>query len=286
MSEKVYQIITDRIIELLKQGTVPWQRPWKSNMNLVSKKPYRGINTFLLAATRFESPFWVSFNQCKKIGGAIKSGAKATMVIFWKVYEKETEDDEGELKKNRRFVLRYYNVFNTDQCEGIKVPAIEEHDHEPIEVCETVVRDMPKRPEIRHGSNGAYYFPAEDSVSLPRLKAFTSPEEYYSTLFHELTHATGHVCRLGRHGTEGYASHRFGSPDYSREELVAEMGAAFLCGQCGIENRTINNSAAYVKSWMSRLSSEPHLVITAAAQAQKASDFILGTFQGDGGEEE
>ncbi|MFH1743448.1 MAG: zincin-like metallopeptidase domain-containing protein, partial [bacterium] len=140
----------------------------------------------------------------------------------------------------------------------------------------TVVSGMPKRPDIQHNGNGAFYRPRTDTVSLPGIQAFDSPQEYYSTLFHELTHSTGHESRLNRHKQEGYASHRFGSSDYSREELVAEMGAAFMCGHCNTENRTIDNSAAYIDGWRSRLGSDPRLVVTAAAQAQRAADFIFG----------
>ena len=173
-------------------------------------------------------------------------------------------------------MLRQYTVFNSEQCDGIEIPKIEARDNEPIADCEKIVSSMPKAPDIRHESTRAFYRPDEDFVSLPVLSAFDGSEEYYSTLFHELTHATGHASRLGRHGKREYTFHGFGSKNYSREELVAEMGAAFLSGHCGIENRTIDNSASYIDSWRAKLGENPKLVVIAAAQAQKSADFILG----------
>ena len=275
-----YEKITNRILELLDKGTVPWHRPWMGCRNLASGKDYRGINPFVLGCQAFASPFWLTYRQAQERGGNVRKGERACPVVFWKVYKaEEAVERGGETTGTRevsRFVLRHYSVFNVEQCEGVEVPAIEAHEHEPIQACEETVAGMAKRPDVRNASAGAFYSPGEDFVSLPGLPSFDSPEHYYSTLFHELTHATGHKTRLGRHGEQGYVSHHFGSGDYSREELVAEMGAAFLSGHCGIENGTIDNSAAYINSWRRKLGDEPRLVILAAAQAQKAADFILG----------
>ena len=136
---------------------------------------------------------------------------------------------------------------------------------------------MPRRPAIRHGLDRAFYSPAADSVGMPSPERFDTPENYYNVLFHELTHSTGHESRLNRKGVSGTDGQwaGFGSQSYSKEEMVAEMGAAFLCGQAGIVERTIDNSAAYLRSWLERLKNDCRLVVQAAAQAQKAADFIL-----------
>lgn len=188
--------------------------------------------------------------------------------------------------------LRYYNVFNVAQCDGIELPSEEtilspEPRPSPIETAEAIVQGMPKRPEIRTGLDRAFYQPAADFVGMPSVEQFKSGEEYYSTLFHELTHATGHKSRLNRKGvadSEGNWS-AFGSEPYSKEELCAEMGAAFLCGEAGIVERTVENSASYIASWLQRLKNDSKLVVTAAAQAQKAADYILGRHQGEASDE-
>jgi antirestriction protein ArdC len=280
MKSDPYQVITDRVIALLEQGNVPWQKPWKSGemmpRNLVSKKAYRGVNVFLLQAMMYESPFWLTFNQAKELGGNVKRGEKSCPVVFWKWLDV----DEKEERKRVPF-LRYYSVFNVAQCEGIEahVPKGEEtkRDHNPIDAGERIVSAMPRRPEIKHGLDRAFYSPSGDFVGMPSPGQFRSGQDYYSVLFHELTHATGHESRLNRKGVSGADGQwsAFGSQSYSKEELVAEMGAAFLCGQAGIVERTIDNSAAYVQSWLVRLKDDRRLVVQAAAQAQKAADFIL-----------
>lgn len=278
----VHQIITDRIIELLKKGTVPWQKPWQGGeqlpRNLVSKKPYRGVNVFLLHAMSYESPYWLTYKQAQELGGNVKHGEHATPVVFWKWLDKT--DDDGNVKQVP--MLRYYSVFNASQCEGIEkhLPATSTTtaQHNPIPEAEAIVANMPKRPDIRHGQGRAYYSPGLDFVGMPVKESFKSSEGYFDTLFHELTHSTGHESRLARKGVSGTEGNwgSFGSGLYAKEELVAEMGAAFLCGHVGIVDRTIDNSAAYIASWLQRLSDDPKLVVNAAAQAQKAADFILG----------
>jgi antirestriction protein ArdC len=280
MKADAYQVITDRVITLLEQGNIPWQKPWQSGQllpqNLISRKAYRGVNVFLLHAMMYESPFWLTFNQAKELGGNVKRGEKACPVVFWKWLDV----DENNERKRVPF-LRYYSVFNIAQCEGIEahVPETEQtkRQHNPIEAGERIVSAMPSRPEIKHGLDRAYYSPGGDFVGMPSPEQFKSGEDYYSVLFHELTHSTGHESRLNRKGVSGADGQwsAFGSQSYSKEELVAEMGAAFLCGQAGIVERTLDNSAAYIKSWLSRLKDDARLVVQAAAQAQKAADFIL-----------
>ena len=281
MKNKVYQIITDRIIGLLEQGTVPWQKPWSGNdqmpINLSSKKQYRGINVFLLAAMGYESPYWLTFLQAKKLGGTITKGEKACPVVFWKWLDPKDKQDGKGLEHDRRIpMLRYYSVFNVAQCEGIddKVPLLElpEHDFNPIEDAEQIVSNMPNKPELTHKQARAFYRPSQDLVNMPRPQLFESDEEYYSTLFHELVHSTGHASRLNRFEKDQAVA--FGSHTYSKEELVAEMGSAFLCNTCGIAERTLINSAAYIAGWLKRLKDDTTFVVRAAAQAQKAVDYI------------
>jgi antirestriction protein ArdC len=279
MKKNVYQIITDQVLELLEQGTVPWHKPWSGGgvpTNLVSKKPYRGINPFLLACRGFASPYWLSFKQAQKLGGKVIKGSKSSIVIFWRWLEKE---DKATGKKSRFPLLRYYRVFNVDQVEGIdesKIPQLaEKYDNDPIDAAEAVVSGFAGGPPVSYSGDRAFYAPAQDKVNIPGMSSFESAEGFYCTLFHELVHSTGHADRLNREGVTNLAF--FGSHEYSKEELVAEFGAAFLSGHCGIESTTIENSAAYIHSWAKKLKSDPKLIVQAAAQAQKAADHILGT---------
>lgn len=275
----VYQIITNRLISILEAGTVPWRKPWNYGsehgpINLVSQRHYQGINCFLLACTPYASPYWLTYSQAQKLGGHVRKGETGNYIVFWKIYEKE--DAGTEDGKKRLPVLRYYTVFNVEQCEGITVPESDVttwNQHDPIETAENIILSMPNRPTIEIGGVRACYSPLRDHVQVPELGRYEKVEEYYCTIFHELAHSTGHESRLNREGITG--NHFFGDAVYSREELVAEMAAAFLCGRTGIENATIHNSAAYLQSWIRALRGDKRLAITAAAQAQKAADYIL-----------
>lgn len=283
---KVYEIITSRIIEQLEKGTVPWHKPWNGDLsyprNGVSQRAYRGINVFLLGCSEYSSPNWLTFKQAKDLGGAVRKGEKSTPVIFWKWLDKEDSETGDAIKVP---LLRYYNVFNVSQCDlpADKLPPepkIETFPFSPIETCEQVVSEMANPPAIESNANAAFYRPSSDSVHMPSPERFEKAEEFYSTLFHELTHATGHKSRLHREGIADVAA--FGSRTYSKEELIAEMGSAFLCGHCRIEQTTLDNSAAYINGWLKKLKGDSKLVIHAAAAAQKATDLILGTtFQED-----
>ncbi len=273
----VYQIVTDKIIKQLESGVAPWRKPWKTEtpVNLINQKPYRGINPFLLAPQGFGSRYWLTFNQAVKLGGTIRKGEKSSIVTFCKIgQEKTVKDADGNEHQIKPFLLRFYNVFNLEQTEGIAnklgldkpspvVPSIDQ--------CEKIVAEMPKAPAIVQDGR-AWYRPSTDTVGMPSRNSFYSAEEYYSTLFHELTHSTGHSSRVGREGIEQL--NQFGSESYSREELVAEMGAAMLCGFTGIAPRTLDNSASYLKTWADRLRGDAKLIISAASQAQKAADYI------------
>lgn len=270
-----YQAVTDQIVELLEQGTAPWRNPWASvaPRNLLSGRPYRGINPFMLARRGFSSPFWLTPLQARQVGGHVLKRERPTLVLFWRVLEMEGDGGEAVRLPFRRL----YRVFNLEQTEGIpteRVPRIEAGVFEPIGRAEAIVQRMPRPPAILHGATGAWYEPERDIVHLPDPGHFSPPEAFYSALFHELCHAAGHASRLASGNSEGVP--RFGSPGYCRQELVAEMGAAFLCGLCRIGQATVENSAAYIQGWLKKLRGDRKLVVVAAAQAQKTADFILG----------
>jgi antirestriction protein ArdC len=270
-----YQVITNRILALLEQGSVPWLTPWDSAMglprNLFSQRSYRGINVWLLTAMGLPSPFWATFHQVKAAGGSVRKGQRGVPVVFWKVYDHE-DTDTGTPEK--RFVLRQYTVFNAVQLDGMAIPEITilAHRFTPIERCAHLVNAMPHRPTILHGHQRAFYTPATDTLHLPHPTCFQSPEAYYATVWHELVHSTGHRSRLNRPTLTDLCL--FGDPTYAKEELVAECGAAYLCGVCGIANATLATSAAYLQSWMQVLRHDPTILVHAAAQAQRAADYI------------
>jgi antirestriction protein ArdC len=281
---KVYEVVNQRIMELLEQGTVPWRKTWNvatnQPKNLISKKEYRGINLWVLANGPFSSPYWLTFKQCQDKGGQVLKGAKATPVVFWKWLDRKdatTEGDADVVAGNGKIpMLRMYNVFNLDQVKGIEAPPTTEpiiNTFTPIESAAQIVANMPLRPEIKHGGNSASYSPMLDYVKLPKPEAFESAEEYANTLFHELSHSTGNAKRVGRKGI--LEPSFFGSHEYSKEELVAEMSACYLSSYAGIERTTIVNSAAYIQGWLRSLRNDKTLLIQAAAQAQKSSDYIL-----------
>lgn len=274
-----YERITDRIIALLEQDTAPWHKPWNARTsmprNLVTRKPYRGINVFLLLAMNYESPFWLTFRQAVQRAGTVKKGEKSCPVVFWKPM---TIEDQKSGEERVVPLLRYYHVFNVAQCDGIgdttstatSVPELEIVCAKP----DAIVAGMPNPPAIKHGFACASYSPSEDEVGMPSRDGFDTNEAYYSTLFHELIHSTGHENRLNRPLT--YIS-GYGRDPYCKEELIAEMGAAFLCAHAEIVEDTIRNSAAYIDGWLKQLRKDKTLVVQAAAQAQKAADFILGS---------
>lgn len=283
MSVKVHEIVTERIIAALERGVVPWRMPWRGRggrgipKNLQSGKEYRGVNIFLLGAQGYASPFWCTYKQCAARGGQVRPGEKSTPVIFWKVGDsKKVSPKTG--KPEKFFVLRYYNVFNVAQCDGLEVPGEpEEEPYNPIqrlEECEKIVRAYKTLPKIEHGGERAFYSPSFDVVHMPEMNSFEWSEEYYCTLFHELVHSTGHENRLNRDGIMNPI--RFGSHEYSFEELVAECGAAFLCAHAGIIDHTLENSAAYIQSWVRKLKSEPKWIVEASGKAGKAADYIMG----------
>jgi antirestriction protein ArdC len=283
----VYEVITNRIIEHLESGVIPWQKPWVGSenapKNLISGKEYRGINVWMLSVSPYSSPFWLTYKQATELGGHVRKGEHGTPVVFWKFGTYETQDGD-QTEKHTSVLCRYYTVFNYEQCEGLRVQPVQSdatrNPFSPIETCEQLVSGYLAKPPITHSEEPkAYYLPLADRIHLPNHEQFRSPEDYYATLFHELTHSTGHKSRLDREGVTQLCP--FGTTNYSKEELIAEMGAAYLCGFAGIENKPalLENSAAYLNSWIRKLKGDSRLIISAAAQAQKAIDYIRGNVQ-------
>jgi antirestriction protein ArdC len=274
----VPEIITESVLKQLEQGVAPWRKPWSTSIpqNLISKKPYRGLNVFSLATQGYGSPYWLTFNQAKQLGAHVRKGENSTLVSFWKCSEYARENaSTGQLENKTSVLLRYYRVFNIEQCDGLR--AIYGDDWKPInpiEQCEAIGNSMPNAPRIERDSH-AFYRSSADLIGIPSRNCFESPEAYYSTLFHELIHSTGHSSRLRRFD-ENSTDHEFASESYSKEELVAEIGAAMLAGISGISHSTLANSASYLQAWINKLRSDSRLIISAASHAQKAVDYILG----------
>jgi antirestriction protein ArdC len=277
----VYEIVTQTIIAQLEMGVAPWRRPWITTppKNLVSGKEYRGINTFMLSASGFPRPEWLTYNQASKLGASVRAGEKSNIVVYFNVGEEKTSPKTGKISKP--FLLRYSRVFNVSQCvhgdkpltDKLGLNAVKGAAIGSIESCDAIVCGMPNRPAVK-ASDRAWYRPSTDEVGIPDKETFHSAEGFYATLFHELAHSTAHPSRVGR--PEVMESQNFGSANYSREELIAEMSSAMLCGVAGISPATVENSASYLRSWISALRGDSKLVVVAASAAQKSADYIRG----------
>jgi antirestriction protein ArdC len=268
----VYKIVTDRIIDELEKGVIPWKKPWKGSWpkNLISKKEYQGINCLLLSLNDYKSSYYLTYNQAKSLGGNVKKGEKGHLIIFWKMYDtKEVDEDDKLIVKP---VLRYYKVFNTEQCEGIETP--KEKKNNSIKDCEKVVKNYKNKPEIGNNVSRAFYSPLNDKVSVPHINSFKASSDYYSVLFHELVHSTGHKKRLNRFN--GEHKDTFGSKSYSKEELIAELGSAFLCAKTGIDNSQVKRSASYIDNWLKALKGDSHLIISASSKGKRAVEYMEG----------
>lgn len=280
MAISVYEIVTERIIKALESGTVPWRMPWKQRipMNFVSKKPYRGINIFLLSDG--VTPYWLSYKQAQSLGGQVRKGEKGSLCVFWTWLKKEEVQDNGDKKDKKIPFLRYYTVFNLSQIDGIEIPKEpEDIEFNPVENAEKIVSGYQNPPKILTKGQQACYIPSLDEIDMPKKESFLSIPEYYSTLFHEMTHSTGHEKRLNRFKDETDKEWAEGN-GYSREELVAEIGASFLTAEAGIEcDMTRKNSEAYIAGWLKQLRSDKKFVVMAAARAQNAVDLILNRNQ-------
>lgn len=282
MNKKICQMVTDRLIDEMEKGVIPWDKPWTGTgagaISHSTGKPYSLLNQFILS----RPGEYITFTQCKAEGGSVRKGEKGKPVVFWKQIAIDEEQPDGSKEKKLIPMLKYYTVFHIDQCDGIKPKyPIETRAHlDPIAEAETVVSLYESREAltIERGelSDKAFYSPARDYIQVPRLDQYTRPEEYYSTLFHEMTHSTGHKSRLNRF-TGSAANAAFGSEEYSREELVAEIGAATLNNHCGIETpHSLRNSAAYIQGWMKAIKNDPTMIVTAAGKAEKAFNYIIG----------
>ena len=274
----VYEVITAEIVKKLKAGVIPWQKPYLGieypAVNFKSKKAYRGINQLTLGMAGYASPYWLTYKQAEELGGKVKKGSKGSKIMFAKMIK--YEDPNGTEKD--RAIYRYSNVFNLTMIEGIECPfkdkQPEPHDNnEFIENCEQAVNQMKEKgviPQIiEHDRAIAFYQPFSDTINTPPIEGYVGSEEYYSTLFHEIIHSTGHESRLNRNLKGGKTSIQ-----YAKEELVAEIGACFLCAKTGITTKTIDNSASYIKGWLSCITEDPKLIISASSKAQKAVDYL------------
>jgi antirestriction protein ArdC len=276
----VAEIIVKQLIDTVDQtGLLPWQRPWTSagRPRNVSGRPYRGINTLLLATAGYEDPRWLTFRQAKELGGFVRAGEHGMPVVFWKqTIVSQQEDDEGEPITDERVVpvLRYYTVFNVAQCEGLRLPPLVPWDPPPVhEMAEMILATIPQPPAIRYdGGDRAYYDIRTDTIHVPSKAFFRSATDWYQTLFHELVHATGHPKRLNRDGISDFD--HFGSGRYAREELIAEIGSAILLAEAGL-SPSVANSAAYLASWLKVLRSKRNEVIVAAGHADRAVSWLL-----------
>jgi antirestriction protein ArdC len=242
-------------------------------LNLISKRSYRGINVWLLLSLNYARNFFLTWDQLKKIGGSVKQGEHGHVVIFWKTIKKDDSIPEEEKQKNVP-LLRYYKVFNIEQCTDLPqdlIPVIEQKEDMPLVQCERIITNMPQAPEIKHSVPQAFYDAEKDYINMPKRKTFKSMEGYYATLFHELVHSTGHEKRLKRKSIIEMAE--FGSDMYSLEELIAELGSAYLCSFANIFMP--QNSAAYIGGWLTKLKSDKRFIIQASGFSQRAVDFIL-----------
>lgn len=285
MKNQVYQMVTDRICEMLNQGIIPWRKPWKgekaspedSAISYTTRRAYSVLNQWLLAGRPGE---YLTFNEVKKLGGHIKKGAKSGMIVFYTKASYTKKNDDGEDEIVTYPLLRYYNVFHIEDTEGIKSKAVP---GEVVEVetdgfADSVIANYVKREGIKFQntkhSDKAFYCPATDEVVVPMATQYTEIAEYYSTTFHELTHSTGKKSRCDRED-EKKGSH-FGNFQYSREELVAEMGSAMLCSRCGVSiEKAFRNSVAYIQGWLKALKNDTAMIIWAAARAEKAARYIM-----------
>lgn len=279
--DTVYNIMTDQIIAALETGTVPWRKPFNGvNPRNMRNTEYRGINRLILGMQSRKSPFWLTFKQCRSLKGFVRKGERGTRIVFWKWVEKKDEDSDIESERREHYaLLRYYTVFSIEQCAGIDADKLPEFpdvnlDLSPLEVCESLIDSIPGgKPDIRHHSaDECFYSSFTDCIGIPDMQYFESIEGYYSSLFHEIGHWTGHKSRLDR-DLGGSAL----DDKYHKEELIAELTAAFLCGRCGLDREPVTeNAAAYIKGWIRKLRDDKKILIAAASAAQKACDFVTG----------
>jgi len=272
----IYQEITDSIVSELERGALPWVKPWRADSsadkNIHSQKPYQGINRLILGMTGmmrgYDVPVWGTFKHWADLGCSVRKGEKGTRIVWFSPVTKQTQSDNGETEVSKFAVLKAYWVFNASQVDGItfEKPSIESVPFSAVEIAEQ--RIVKTGALITHGGDAAFYMPSMDRIQMPNKGTFASPENYYATMFHELTHWTSDKARCDRDLSKG----RFGNPDYAFEELVAELGAAFLCNDHGIQGEL--RHAGYIGHWLKALKNDNKAIFKAAALAQKAADYI------------
>lgn len=283
----IYQVVTQKIIEQLEMGTIPWQKPWFSvsggAYNALSGHVYSMLNQLLLP----HPGEWASYNQWLKVGGQVRQVEKSSIVVFWKwpdsAKDADTDDDDASeitYSKMRRPILKYYHVFHVSQVEGVEplIPAETANNHiEPIKKAEDLLMHFIAREEIRLETDfgdKACYIPATDTIVLPNKQQFRNAESLYNTAFHECLHASGAEKRLNR---KGLRDPKFGTETYSKEELIAELGSASIMHMLGIETEyCFQNSASYIQNWLKILKNDLRCVISASGQAEKAVRYIIG----------
>ena len=269
----IYAEITNRMIAEMEAGIIPWRKPWMAAGAAISHttgKPYSLLNQMLLG----RAGEYLTYKQVQQEGGYVRRGEKSRMVVFWKWLDKEDEET-GEITQVP--YLRYYNVFHVDQCEGITAKHMQTNPNpaSPDAAAEAIIDAYVKREgvsiEHREG-DAAFYQPATDRIVLPLLAQFKETAEYYGTAFHEMVHSTGHMKRLARLDSTA----NFGGEEYSKEELVAEIGSAALVNHAGLEtSSSFTNSAAYCQNWLQVLKNDKRFIVSAAGKADKAVNFIL-----------
>ena len=282
MSKNVYEMVTERIIEQLEQGIIPWEKPWRGVIegayNRVSKKSYSLLNQMLLK----HDGEYATFKQWTELGGHIRKGEKSEIIVFWKIYPIEEIQEDGSKVVKQIPLLKYINVFHISQVDGVEpLPKEELHDIEPIEKAESILQDYWTREHItvEHiKGNKAFYSPMSDMIQLPLFEQFKDANEYYSTAFHESVHSTMKENRCNRAEERKNKLVAFGSEEYSKEELVAELGSASIMNMLGIETRkSFRNSSAYIQSWLRVLKNDVKFIVSASSKAEKAVNYILNT---------
>ena len=280
MAKSVYEMVTERIINQLEKGIIPWRKPWTGikggAYNRISKKSYSLLNQMLL---KHEGEY-ATYNQWESLGGHVRKGEKSEIVVFWKIQPIEETKEDGTKETKHIPILRYFNVFHISQVDGVEPLTKDDlKSIEPIEKAESVLHDYWSREgiEVKHiGGDEAYYSPSRDLIRLPLFDQFTDANEYYSTAFHESVHSTMKESRCNRAEDRKGKLVAFGSNDYSKEELIAEIGSASLMNIIGIETgKTFQNSTAYIQSWLSVLRNDVKFIVSASSKAEKAVNYIL-----------
>lgn len=285
MTQKIHykqEEVVSKIISLLEHGNLNWIKSWKTGLpkNFKSKKEYKGINSIVLNLVMqdkgYKLPYFLSYLQVQGLGGSVRAGEKSVSVFFYQMKERdvETKNEDGStsMLTKKYPLLRVYQVFNVEQTT-IEVPAEAKLDFKPIELAENQIANYVSQIKIVFGGSRAFYSPSEDFIGMPIKESFVGAEEYYSTLNHELSHSTGSEKRLARDTIKDLQM--FGDNDYSKEEVIAELSACFLCASAGIENKTIKNSSAYLGRWIENMKQDKTFIFKVIGQAQKSADLIL-----------